>query len=104
MDYLTGFSLNQSYVIRIEFDGTNATLLVDGNTEDTFVVPSGNIFIERVGRRRDLTNALMSGEVEYFDLDGELFNLNEGNGATITGSSGTVATVNTSHAGGGKLY
>ena len=100
LDYLTGFNLNQSYVIRIEFDGTNATLFVDGNLEDTRVVPSGNLNIERVGRRRSLTNALISGEVEYFDLDGELFNLNEGNGAAITGSAGTVATVNTSHAGG----
>ena len=33
-------------------------------------------------------------------INGETFSFNEGNGADVVGSAGTVATVNTSHAGG----
>mgnify|MGYP003677695452 CR=1 FL=1 len=39
-------------------------------------------------------------ELERFEINGETFNLTESRGTTTTGSLGTIATINTSNAGG----
>ena len=62
--------------------------------------PSGSVFETNIIGGRGSSSTLMSGSFYYADFNGELFSLNEGNGATVTGSNGTTGTINTSHSGG----
>jgi hypothetical protein len=46
------------------------------------------------------SSSYVNGSIYNFSINTEQFNLSEGNGTTTTGSLGTVATLNTSHADG----
>ena len=89
-------------VLEVINNNLKITTEPEGGTLQTFTTSTsfGTCTVNsnlRIGRRLNLYS---NGEIENLIIDGETFSFNEGNGATITGSNGTVATVNTSHAGG----
>ena len=96
---IAGMNINQVY--EIEFNGSQVYL--DGVLKYTVSSPE-TILLDWANQTTEL-NTYVGGRkgdqtYEEFNLNGESFSCNEGNGVDVVGSNGTVATVNTSHAGG----
>jgi len=90
------------HTVRLFRDNGSNYAQVDGGTiapftnglNDLFVLNSINL------RLNGISTNYQDMEIEYVDFNGNKFNFTEGNGTTTTGSLGTVATINTSHADG----
>jgi hypothetical protein len=88
-------------------DGVDVTSNQDipnriGQTLVLTVTSSVNADIEAIGRREVGSDRYLNGTLYNFSISGEVFNFIEGKGTAITGSLGTTATINTSHADGSE--
>ena len=89
---------NKKNVITVKKGSNNKIQLYVNNVFIGETVTEGNFTIDTIMRRG---SAYSSGTVHAITLNNETFNpTNINNNAQIVGSSGTVATVNTSHASG----
>jgi hypothetical protein len=94
-------STNTKYNVKIRRDSSNIVYIsYDGASETNIGTRVGNVTMSTVGRDLGTGGRFLTGKVYRFNINGEEFPCNEGSGATVTGSLGTVIPINTSNAGG----
>jgi len=86
-----------AYVLGIERVGNETNFYADGVLGYTVTGDSGEFNIGSIGR---YSSNYFDGTIKIVTLGDEQFNFREGQETTTTGSNGTVATINTSHASG----
>lgn len=89
-------------VIEIRINVTNeATLYIDSVLVDTKQL-SSTLTVNQCLKRGSFAPSYVSFSLHNLSINNEQFNLTEGLGNEVEGSSGTVGTINTSHASGNE--
>lgn len=98
MSFSKSTTTNTRYTVKIRRDSSNVVWIsYDGGAETSIGTRVGDVFFKTIsnGDTRYLT-----GKIYRFNINGEEFACNEGSGATVTGSLGTVLPIVTDNVGG----